>query len=103
MKIVIYFSFIFSLFTQEKISLSEQPTNPEYLQVSEFNTLKGGLDGYYDWIQAKYYKEKFYVYDGGNKKLFCYNLNGKELFSFGKEGNGPGEFYTDVSIKCSYF
>ena len=52
-------------------------------------------------------KEKIFIFTSGrNGNLFCFDLNGKYLFSVGSQGNGPGEyvfltdFYIDRKLNC---
>lgn len=46
--------------------------------------------------------DNLYVLDVDARKIFCWNSKGKYLKSFGRSGNGPGEFNFDPSYRYYY-
>ncbi len=47
------------------------------------------------------YKNRIYVVDGSNHRIVVYDLQGKFLFSFGSQGDQPGQFYYPVGIDAA--
>lgn len=42
--------------------------------------------------QIELYKDKIYMSDNGNAKIFVYTTTGDFLYSIGRQGTGPGEY-----------
>ena len=63
-------------------------------------------EGFYQNIHATVNKKgDLFVLDVGNSQLQHYDKSGKLVTSFGKEGNGPGEFPSflfDVTVNAKY-
>ena len=87
--IMISISFFFKADT---VRLPSEPIKSNF-SFSETITLMDEMEGYYDNIFSNVMPNGNYVVlDVGNKLVFVYDKSGKEITSFGKEGNGPGEF-----------
>lgn len=77
--------------SQSEINLKSTNKNPFALK--EAFKIMDNKDGFYDEIITRSAPNgTIYVYDKGNKLCFKFDKNGKHLLTFGKEGNGPGEF-----------
>lgn len=90
----LFFTLLFALIihSQDLIKMNNEAEIENLITYQELLTLDGGDDGYYNSITVKVYKEQYFVLDKGNFILHIYDNKGNEKFSFGKEGNGPGEF-----------
>lgn len=42
--------------------------------------------------RLEYYKNKIFISDGANARIFVFNIQGKFLKSIGRQGMGPGEY-----------
>jgi hypothetical protein len=89
MKSIIMMSLLF-FFGSEK-QLKDNPIKKGSIKISQKLNIVDP-EGYYDRSIASMNKSYILVYDAGSKIAFTYDHNGKQLNSFGKEGNGPGEF-----------
>lgn len=49
------------------------------------------------------HKNRFYVFDGSQQILFCFDKNGKYLFKIDKRGNGPDEYSYASNFKIDRF
>ena len=45
------------------------------------------------------YKQRIYVVEEYEKKIFVYDFKGNLVFSFGRKGQGPGEFMQVNKLK----
>ena len=89
MKAIIFIS-MFILFSSEK-QLKDKPLKKGSIKLSEKLTIIDE-EGFYNRSMASMNEDYILVYDAGSKIAFTYNHKGEQLNSFGKEGNGPGEF-----------
>jgi hypothetical protein len=60
---------------------SDKP-NEDFYRPSSFTVDKNG---------------RIYILDSGNSRIQCFSKEGKFLFSFGRQGQGPGELSNDAS------
>lgn len=87
---VLFFFILFSI--QEIIEINDQPSNTIQIEIEEIVTIDGGEDGFYNRIYASMTSDhRIVVYDKGNYEIKIFDLEGKELTRFGREGNGPRE------------
>lgn len=42
---------------------------------------------------------KIFVLDAGDSQVVVFDIEGKRLFSFGRKGHGPGEFWTPTTLR----
>lgn len=49
------------------------------------------------------HKNRFYVFDGSQQILFCFDKNGKYLFKINKRGKGPDEYAFASNFKIDRF
>ncbi len=97
MKIIsVILAFVSLLISQEEIIL--KPTNKNPFNFNEDFKILDSKDGFYNEVMARSAPSgNIYIYDMGNKLCHKYSTNGKYVSSFGKEGNGPGEFSTFIT------
>jgi len=69
-----------TLFRFEEVARLEQDEEREETLLFRANNWLAGNDG------------RFYVADRGNNRIAVFGSQGEYLFSFGREGDGPGEF-----------
>jgi len=68
-----------------------------YLPVKHVMDIDGGFDRPTEVAVSK--SGKIYVLDGANNRIKIFNRKGELLFSFGKSGNGAGEFFNPVGME----
>lgn len=77
-------------FAQKETKLKVTNTNPFTVEKLFDLTVD---EGFYDEVITRSSPNgSLYLYDKGNKVVHRFSKEGKHLSSFGKEGNGPGEF-----------
>jgi hypothetical protein len=78
-------------FSQTEVNMKLTNANP--FKLKEAFKLMDEEDGFYDEVISRSAPNgTIYVYDKGNKLCFKFDKDGNHLLTFGKEGNGPGEF-----------
>jgi len=71
--------------------LSARPLIPDTIAV--WNLWEEDSGYFFNRISAAAsVEDHFYLCDLGNRQIVCVDLDGKVLFSFGRKGQGPGEF-----------
>jgi len=84
--------FLLLSITTDNIQLSSSPEKVGSVTLSDPLKIMDE-EGYYESIHSTISPNgSIIIYDTGNKLMFVYNSAGKLKHSFGKEGNGPGEF-----------
>ena len=79
------------VFSQKSIVLTQTNENP--FSLKETFKLIDDDEGFYEEVITRVSPNgTFYVYDKGNKTCSKFDKNGTFISSFGKQGNGPGEF-----------
>lgn len=78
-------------------------TTKVYLEfVQQIGVLEGKDENYWLYVPRDIFVdslENIYVLDTGNSRIQKYDKNGKFLISFGRYGQGPGEFnYSTISL-----
>lgn len=99
MKFLTLLSLLVCLSAQKKIVMSDLPSNKGAVKLEKIHTFDGGEDGYYNKVQLSHASNgKYIITDLGNKKIFIHSENFDQELSFGKEGNGPGEFSSHFNV-----
>ncbi len=73
---------------EEEVRLHQDEDRPESL-LNQVSSFARGEDG------------RYYVPDRGDNRIAVYDGDGEYLFSFGREGEGPGEFRSLLGIEIS--
>ena len=75
------------------VKMSDKPTKSGTFSLKKILKLES-KEGFYSSTKANMSPNgnNYFVLDRGNKVIVVFDKNGEELYSFGKEGNGPGEF-----------
>ena len=94
MVLLILFGILGFITDSTHIQLSEKPLKKGLINVEKITIVKGKNIDFYKSISTYPTKKNIYTFDRGNKKVFVYNA----LYSFGKVGNGPGEFIGRESL-----
>jgi hypothetical protein len=85
--------FIILSLIQTSLNYSDKPQKENALTFSKHLTIVDEDEGFYKRVSTTIAQNgSIATYDSGNKVVHVYNSLGIKQFSFGKEGNGPGEF-----------